>query len=125
MVLLGCFLSSCAATQPYGHEKYRGKENTPHTQFETHQVNPNMAMNLSPQEFDELLHRWNEMERLKRKMIENNARAAMAEKKWISRQRPDRNSIVYKTTDAVGDGIKRVIRDLSKGLGDALEDSFN
>lgn len=125
VVLMGFFLSSCGATQQYGHEKYRGLENTPHTQFERHNVNPNMAMNLSSQQFDEYMHRLNQMEDYKAQMIRNNAAAAKAEKAWISRSRPNRNSIAYKTNDAIGDGIKTAARGFSKGLADALKDVFN
>ncbi len=70
-------LTGCGAS----HEKYRGHENAPFTQIQTLQINPN---GLSPVQYDELMKRWALFNANSRQSIDNNARAANAERQWTS-----------------------------------------
>ncbi len=114
--------SSCAAVNqpfsPYGHEKYRGDENSPHTNLRRLNVDPNVVMNMGNNDFDEYMGRLDKMQRYHELTIRNNAAAANAERAWISRQ--DTNGIGYQVNRAVGRGMSDIIRDASDGFGEKI-----
>ncbi|GEM_PF-4296349 len=83
-VVLAMVLSCVSCASSGGHEKYRGHENSPFTQFDTHNVNPNAAMNMNPAQFDEYMRKLNAMQSYKDRMNKTNAGSAASESMWVA-----------------------------------------
>lgn len=121
MLVMALSCLSCASGSG-GHEKYRGFENSPFTNYQTHQVNPNAIMNQPTAQFNESMRKLNAMQDYKDRMNKTNAGSAAAESMWIAPVKSGGKSFIgdllktfNKTTNGIvndiGNETRRSIRD--------------
>jgi len=113
LALLVMVLSCVSCASSGGHEKYRGNENSPFTQFNTHNVDPNLVMNMNKQQFDDYMRKLNAMQDYKDRMNTTNAGSAAAESMWVAPTQSNSNggSFIGELFNTFRDTANGIVRD--------------